>query len=286
MKCFFKQYVLMIIISSYCYFLLLLQVLSSKFFLFPFTCYSLTLPYVFFTRSRRNEYVLKACECLAHISNIHDTIWNEFLERFHHLHYHDKIPTLPSHTSSSTPSDPDNCNSHFLHILFLLIDNLIAKLKAIKDYEYPKLQTEVYIGYDERDALDYNTEGYQTLENEKEVIQNMKNKHEHCFEIFLLILYQIFYLKNDMIMIQIEENRLDLLQPALATTTTNHHDRSIEEVMISKLLALTEEMSTLSLSHNFQSNERITHLCLKIIILISSQFPLLNLRTTEVKADR
>lgn len=228
---------------------------------------------------------MKACECLVHISNIHDTIWNEFLEQFHHLNYHDKIPTLPSNTSSTIPSDPDTCNSHFLHILFLLIDTLIAKLKAIKDYEYPKLQTEVYIGYDERDAADYNTEGYQTLENEKEVIQNMKNKHEHCFEIFLLILYQIFYLKNDMIMIQIEENRLDLLQPTLATTTTNHHDRSIEEVVISKLLALTEEMSALSLSHNFQSNERITHLCLKIIILISSQFPLLNLRTTEVKAD-
>lgn len=215
---------------------------------------------------------------------MHDAIWNEFLENFHHLHYHKKIPL-----SNTNPTvNEEDCTNHFLHLLFQLIDNLVGKLYTIQSYEYPKLVTEVYIGYDERDAADYNTEGYQSLENEKVHIQQLKENHQHVFEIYLLILYQIFYLKNDMIMIQIEENRLDAISSSASSSshlTTDHtikKEKKIEEIIISKLLQLTETMSSFSLSHNFQSSETITNLCLKIIILISAQFPLVNDRNTEV----
>ena len=171
--------------------------------------------------------------------------------------------------------------NHHLQLLFQLLEQLIQKLEAIRTYEYPKIQTVTYIGYDERDAADYNTEGYQALEEEKQQLQQLKDKLEHEVEVYLMILYQIFYVKNDTIMIQIEENRDTLLTPASAARIAQKLSR-VEEVMIPKLISICEALMKFSLNHSFQANERITSLCLKIIILISAQFPLLSQKTTEV----
>jgi hypothetical protein len=181
-------------------------------------------------------------------------------------------------------SPPSN---HNLFVLFLLIDSLLFKVKSISTYVYPVVQTLTYVGYDERDAEDYGTEGYSDLEEEKSKIRELKSKHRYYLSLFLMILYSIFVIKNEILMTQLEENRSQL------EGSIPSDPKRIESVIISKLLLLTEELlkySQLNLLEEYSSekesennDENISNLCIKIITFISYQFPLVNSKTTEVR---
>lgn len=196
--------------------------------------------------------------CLIHVCNIHEQVWNEFLENFYSLKYHRSMLN-------------DSEANHHLHLLVEFIESLLQKLVRIQNFEYPKLTEEVYMGYDARDQADYHTEGYFDLEAEKKSILVIKESHEHLVEVFLMVLYQIFSVRNDTLMIKIEENRLDV-----------QSEKKIESQIISRLLQMTEQLLSFSRANRLSNHETVSQQCVRIIILISSQFPLLNFKTTEV----
>jgi hypothetical protein len=206
---------------------------------------------------------------LVFLGNIHEQIWNEFLEIFYGLRYHKS-----DDNNQDNNEEDDGPSNHNLRLLFRVLDSLVdEKLVAISSFDYPKITTEVYLGYDIRDQKDYHTEGYQGIEEEKQKIQELRESHEHLLQLFLTIVLQIFLVRNDILMIQIEENRCE---------SPNNNNRSmirIEREIVSRLLSLSEKLLSFGRS---LSDEFVTGMTTKIIIFVSNQFPLLNLKTTEI----
>jgi hypothetical protein len=233
---------------------------------------TLLVPLLLTFLSFSHENTLKSARCLVFLGNIHEQIWNEFLEIFYGLRYHKS----DDNNNNNQDNEEDGPSNHNLRLLFRVIDSLVdEKLVSLSSFDYPKITTEVYLGYDIRDQKDYHTEGYQGIEEEKQKIQELRESNDHLLQLFLTIVLQIFLVRNDILMIQIEENRCE--QPS-----NSHNNRSgvrIEREIVSRLLSLSEKLLSFGRS---LADEFVTGMTTKIIIFVSNQFPLLNLKTTEI----
>lgn len=120
--------------------------------------------------------------CLAFAGNICESIWSNFT--FTHSH---------------------------LWVLLQIVQDSLKKIETLVAYRAPVVHRKSYHGYDKRDMKDFGSEGYEEEERELEKLRREKADREDRVMTKLLLLTQIFLHPIDLLAVEIENGRDNLL---------------------------------------------------------------------------
>ncbi len=205
-----------------------------------------------------SEYYTTASRCVALLGNIHEKIWQLFLQ---------------------SETNPDLAPAH-LHWVVKIIQVLPTRLSDIRlahvqsKNDGGSLQGP-YAGYDARDQQDFLISGYEDYESQEQSKAEMKEARREQLMIYLLIFTQVFHYPQSALQQAIQTHRAEYQSEKNASgTVIAHYSRESSEGssthIIHDCIHGVEEL--LILCYDELSNDSIYQYCFQSIILMNQFF--------------